>query len=129
MPLDPIAAATRAAETADGLQLLILFGSRARGDARADSDWDFGYLGSPAFDPDGLLAALVAAVGSDRIDLVDLARAGGLLRFRAAHDGRPLVEAAPRSFARFWLDAVSFWCEVEPIVRAGYDRVLRELGP
>ena len=129
VPVDPIAAATRAAETADGLQLLVLFGSRARGDPRADSDWDFGYLGSTTLDPDGLLAALVSAVGSDRIDLVDLSRAGGLLRFRAARDGRPLFEAVPMSFARFWLDAVSFWCEVEPIVRAGYDRVLRELGP
>ena len=89
----------------------------------------FGYIGSTTFDPDRLLAAIVAAVGSDRVDLIDLTRAGAQLRFRAAGDGRPLLEADPGAFSRFWLDAVSFWCDVEPIVRAGYDQVLTELGP
>lgn len=126
---DAIAAAIRAAETASGLTLLVLFGSRARGDTHAASDWDLGYIGSAAFDPDGLLGALVDAVGSDRIDLVDLTRAGGLLRFRAARDGRPLFEADAGAFGRFWFEAVSFWCDVEPIVRAGYARVLADLGP
>ena len=129
VPAEAIANAARSAKTAAGLRLLVLFGSRARGDARAGSDWDFGYLGSAAFDPDGFLAVLVGAVNSDRIDLVDLARAGGLLRFRAARDGCPLFEADADAFACFWLDAVSFWCDIEPILRAGYDRVLAELGP
>jgi len=76
--VDAIAAATTAAETASGLSLLILFGSRARGDARPASDRDFGYIGSTTFDPDRLLAAIVAAVGSDRVDLMDLATAACL---------------------------------------------------
>jgi hypothetical protein len=33
-----------AAALFDGLDVLALFGSRARGDARDTSDWDFGYL-------------------------------------------------------------------------------------
>ena len=118
-----------AAETASGLRLLVLFGSRARGDAQPASDWDFGYIGSTAFDPDRLLAALVDALGSDRVDLVDLTRAGAQLRFRAAGDGRPLFEIDSGVFTRFWLDAVSFWCDIQPIVRGGYDQVLAELGP
>jgi len=123
-----VAAATRAARSIGGLELLVLFGSRARGDARPDSDWDFGYVGSPALDPDELLAALVSAIDTDRIDLVDLTRAGGLLRFRAARDGRPLVQSTTDRFARFWFDAVSFWCDAEPILRPGYDRVLQRVG-
>ena len=43
---------------APGLRLLVLHGSRGRGDAHAESDWDFGYLGDLAFDPDALLARL-----------------------------------------------------------------------
>jgi predicted nucleotidyltransferase len=110
-----------------GLDLLVLFGSRARGDAIATSDWDFGYLGE--VDADALLLALVDTLGTDRVDLVDLARAGGLIRYRAARDGRPLVERREGSFERFRLEAITFWCDVEPILRAGYADVLAELGP
>ena len=117
------------AATAAGLRLLVLFGSRARGDPHEASDWDFGYLGSSTFDPDRLLPALIRTLGTDRVDLADLRRAGALLRFRAARDGQPLYEAAPDEFARFWLDAVSFWCDVAPMVREGYEAALARLGP
>ena len=43
------------ARKTDRLRLLVLHGSRARGDARPDSDWYLGYLAEPGFDPDGLL--------------------------------------------------------------------------
>jgi predicted nucleotidyltransferase len=109
------------------LRLLVLFGSRARGDAREQSDWDFGYLAQEGFDPDALLLDLVNALGTDRIDLVDLARAGGQMRFRAARDGRALYEAEEGIFQTFWLEAVGFWCDVEPVVRAGYADVLARL--
>ena len=72
---------------------------------------------------------LVDALKSDRIDLVDLQRAGALLRYRAARDGRIVVEIARGDFARFWFDAVSFWCDMQPVLRRGYDAVLAELGP
>jgi uncharacterized protein YutE (UPF0331/DUF86 family)/predicted nucleotidyltransferase len=111
-----------------GLSLLVLFGSRARGSDRPSSDWDFGYAASPGFDPDHLLGVLVDTLNSDRIDLVDLRRAGAPLRYRAARDGRVVAEAENGEFARFWLDAVSFWCDVQPLLRRGYDAVLAELG-
>ena len=112
-----------------GLTLLVLFGSRARGDNQPCSDWDFGYVASPGFDPDRLLAVLVDALNSERVDLVDLRRAGAQLRYRAARDGRVVAETANGEFARFWFDAVSFWCDVQPLLRRGYDAVLAELGP
>src|SRR5439155_3221473 len=105
-----------------GLDLLVLFGSRARADEHAASDWDLGYAASTAFDPDRFLAAIVDDIGTDRIDVVDLTRATALLRFRAARDGRPLFAATAGAFDRFWFDAVSFWCDMEPVLRAGYER-------
>ncbi len=76
-PFDRLAATARSAA---GLDLLIVFGSRARGDARPDSDWDIGYLANATADVPGLLARLVETLDNDRIDLVDLRSAGGLLR-------------------------------------------------
>lgn len=109
------------------LRLLLLFGSRARGDALERSDWDFGYLAHEGFDPDALVLDLVTALGTDRIDQVDLARAGAQVRFRAAGDGRVLHEAEPGLFGAFWLEAVDFWCDVEPLLRDGYAQVLARL--
>lgn len=109
------------------LRLLLLFGSRARGDAQEGSDWDLGYLAREGFDPDALLLDLVNALGTDRIDLVDLARAGAQVRFRAAGDGRVLYEAEPGLFGKFWIEAVDFWCDVEPLLRDGYGQVLARL--
>ena len=111
------------------LELLVRFGSRARGEELPGSDWDFGFRGKPGIDRDGLFVDLVTACGSDRVDLVDLDRAGGLLRYRACRDGTPLYEEAPGTFQHFWLEAVRFWCDVESVLRRGYDDVLRGLTP
>ena len=109
------------------LRLLLLFGSRARGDAREQSDWDLGYLADEGFDADALLLDLVNALATDRTDLVDLARAGAQIRFRAARDGRVLYEAAPGLFSKFWIEAVDFWCDAAPLLQAGYAQVLARL--
>ena len=109
------------------LRLLVLFGSRARADARPTSDWDLGYVGTEGLDPDALLLDVVRALGTDRVDLVDLERAGAQIRYRAAADGRVVHEGRPGAFAEFWLAAVGFWCDVEPVLRAGYADVLARL--
>ena len=110
-----------------GLSLLVLYGSRSRGDAVEGSDWDLGYLAQGDLDPLDLLADLVGHLGTDRIDVADLGRAGAQLRYRAARDGRPVYERAPGAFARFWWEAVSFWCDAQPILRAGYTQALSDL--
>ena len=117
----------RVADGRPGLELLVLFGSRARGDTTARSDWDLGYLADEAFDAQALLADLAVSLATDRVDLVDLARAGAQLRFRAARDGVPVHAADAEAFRRFWLEAVSFWCEAGPTIRAGYGEVLADL--
>jgi predicted nucleotidyltransferase len=111
-----------------GVRLLVLHGSRARGDAGPESDWDVGFLADDGFDVVGLVVALTTALGTDAVDIVDLATASALLRFRAARDGIALVERPPGEFRRFQLEAVRFWCDAGPVIRAAQDDVLAALG-
>ena len=130
--LDPsrvIDAMAQAARATPGLDLLMLFGSRARGDIHPGSDWDLGYLATNAPDVDAWLGTFVELAGSDRVDLVDLASASGLLRYRVARDGRLVYEARPGLGERFCLDAAQFWCDAAPVLQRGYAQVLAELEP
>lgn len=127
MPGPDLERVTDLARESPGLDLLVLFGSRARGDSHPGSDWDFGYLATPEFDPYDLLARLVLLLGTDRIDLINLNRTNGLLRFRVAAEGQTLFEERPGAFEDFWLEAVPFWWDMEPIFRAGYEEILQGL--
>ena len=115
------------ARATPGLDLLLLHGSRARDGARAGSDWDFGYLGDSRLDVFALLGGLVETLHDDRVDLVNLATAGGLLRYRAARDGEVLFESRPGLGGQFRLDAVGFWCDAQPLLQPGYQSVLDRL--
>jgi predicted nucleotidyltransferase len=122
-----IAALRTIASQQRGLTLVVLFGSRARGDAWAHADWDFGYLGDASVEPLTIMAALAEATGSEHLDLVDLARASGLLRYRAARDGVLVYEATPGLFDRFRFEAARFWYDAEPVLRPAYDAILDRL--
>ncbi|MGH8930096.1 MAG: type VII toxin-antitoxin system MntA family adenylyltransferase antitoxin [Egibacteraceae bacterium] len=124
---DDLAARVGASQLA-GLHLLVLHGSRARGDAGPLSDWDFGFLADDRLDAALLRARLTVAVGTEAVDLVDLARASALLRFRAARDARVLFERDEAEFRRFQLEAVRFWCDAGPVIRAAHDEILAALG-
>jgi predicted nucleotidyltransferase len=127
-PIDLARAATqRIAARHPAVKLVVLFGSRARDDAHRGSDWDFAYEASEPVDVLSLRADLADALGGDRVDVVALERAGALIRYRVARDGIPLFERRRGDFARFWLSAVEFWCDVEPLVRAGHEAILAEL--
>ncbi len=121
------AAIVEAASRSVGLDLLLLYGSAARGEVHDLSDWDFGYLAGSAFRPERLLGELSIVLETDHVDLVDLARAGGQLRYRAASDGVVVFAADGEVFPRFWIEAVTFWCEAAPILEAQYEKVLRRL--
>jgi predicted nucleotidyltransferase len=124
---DATAAAVAAIATRHpGLELLLLHGSRARSEAHPRSDWDLAYLADQRFDPSALCADLVLDLGTDRIDLVDLNGASGLLRYRAARDA-VVLHQAPDAFEKFWHQAVTFWCDAEPLLRRGYAEILAGL--
>ena len=116
------------ARATSGLELLVLFGSRGRGDHHHASDWDFAFRGDDSLDIGILSADLAAVVATDRVDLVDLDRAGGLLRYQVARDGFPIREAHPHAFEQFWLDAVSFWCDARHVLEPSYDAILERIS-
>lgn len=124
---DDLAARLNAAAV-PGLRLLVVHGSRGRGDAAPRSDWDFGFLADNGLDAAALRARLTVAMGTDAVDLVDLASASALLRFRVARDGVVLFERPTGAFRRFQLEAVRFWCDAGPVIRAAHDEVLAALG-
>ena len=110
------------------LRLLMLHGSRARADARADSDWDFAYLADSGLDELGLRAALAQTLHTDAVDVVDLARAGAVLRYQTARDGQVIVERKVGDSDRFRLAAIRFWLEIEPVLAESHRAVLEQLG-
>jgi len=128
MPGPDLQQVTDLARTYPGLELLVLFGSRARGESHPGSDWDFGYLAARGFDPAEFLARLVLLLGTDQIDLVNLERTNGLLRFRVASEGQTLFESNDGAFERFAFEAISFWCDMGPIIRQGYEEILQGLA-
>jgi len=86
------------------LRLAILFGSRARGTARPDSDVDIAFI---PIDPalplreEGLLVANLERAAGAPIDLVRLDRATPALRWRVARDGIVLLSDPPHVATRF----------------------------
>jgi predicted nucleotidyltransferase len=91
----------RSALAAADLDLLVLFGSRATGRVTTRSDVDLAIQCREPADLEQWHVILAPLVGSDRLDLVDLRRAGPLLAFEVARTGRPLFERQPGTFRAF----------------------------
>lgn len=111
-----------------GLRLLLLHGSRSRQRDHAGSDWDLGYLAADDFDPVSLHADVSRVLGTDDVDLVDLSRASALLRFEAARHGRCVYVCTDGAHDDFVLQATTFWCDAEPVIRRAQAAVLSELS-
>ena len=83
------------------VQLVVLFGSVARGGAHLRSDVDVAVLCDGPADLDALFMAFAPVFRTDRVDLVDLRRAGPVLAFQVARSGLLLFERAPARFREF----------------------------
>jgi len=92
------AAATAAAQ--GGARLVVLFGSAARGEARA-RDLDIGILAAAPIDAVAATNTLTRELHRQAVDVTDLRRADPVLLALVARDGIPLYEQAPGEFARF----------------------------
>ncbi|MBI4572388.1 MAG: nucleotidyltransferase domain-containing protein [candidate division NC10 bacterium] len=100
------------------LQLLILFGSAVKGRAVAESDVDIGVRCDGPADLDNLYMAIAPRLGTDRLDLIDLRRAGPLLAFQVARTGRLLFERCPGAFREFQSLASRRYCDTEKLRHA-----------
>lgn len=109
------------------LRLLLVYGSRSRRSAHHGSDWDLGYLADDGLDELAVLADAAQQLGTDDVDLVNLARASALLRFEAARDGRLIAERDAGDHEAFVLDATQFWCDAGTVIRQAQDAVLADL--
>jgi uncharacterized protein len=124
------------------LKLLVLFGSRARGDNQPSSDWDFAML----FDEDlrqqyevgsgwncyrswAILQKLLD-LGDDEIDWVELRDASEILAHSISRDGIVLYSAEPevfRNFQRTHLKADDELKRMRKIMRDRIQQKLKEL--
>jgi predicted nucleotidyltransferase len=94
-------------ELAPEVELVVLFGSTVTGRTHKHSDIDVAVFG-----------ILAPRIGGDRLDLVDLRRAGPLLSMNVARTGRVLYERDPGAWRRFQSLASRRYCDTEKLRRA-----------
>jgi predicted nucleotidyltransferase len=95
------------------LKMLVLFGSRATGNTKADSDWDFAVLCDEEkynlyiedhplalFAIPGILGEIFK-INSDKIDIVKLNYSSKLIAHFVARDGMALYEQESDEFDKF----------------------------
>ncbi len=104
---------TPLAEQLPNLQMLILFGSRARGEHRPDSDWDLGISYDEAnrqthikeISNDYLTSLSILSelfeINRDLIDLIELDRCSPLTKYQVARDGKLIYEKNTGDFLKF----------------------------
>jgi predicted nucleotidyltransferase len=107
-----------------GVRAALVFGSRATGRARPDSDIDIAVLLETAPGPDerkGVLWSLLTALGSelrsDRVDLVLLNEAPPKLAFEVLKQGRVVFERDPVELHRLRVRTYSRHADYEPVER------------
>ena len=111
------------------LKFLVLFGSRARGDAYERSDWDFAILCDEearkkaiADQPYGFLAVHNAIedcfeISGERMDVVDVMRCSTLIAHYVARDGQLLYERDIGTFEQFAKQALMSDLELKVLQR------------
>ncbi len=108
------------------VQAAFLFGSRARGQARADSDWDLAvYLEPPEPDPTlDLLTDLVKA-GFERVDLLVLNHAPLVLAFEVVRANRVVYQRAGFCLGCYVSRVVREYWDLEPLLRVQREAMKR----
>lgn len=124
-----------------GLVLVILFGSRARGEAGVASDCDLAVsMTDPYHRVHGELteeeartfqqlhAELQRLLATSRVDLALLERVSPVLVHRVVREGIPLFEATPGAFVRLCVRAVQMMEDARPLLAAERRYLARAFG-
>lgn len=115
-------AIARALSPLEEVQAALLFGSRATGKARPDSDVDVAVLLSLESNVDGsalrrLISALTKEIAADRLDVVILNGAPPALAFQVLKYGLVAFERDATSLHRFRVRTYSAHADYEPVER------------
>lgn len=121
------------------LKLLVLFGSRARGDNFPSSDWDFALL----FDEElrqqyelgggwncyrsWIVLQRILGLGDDEMDWIDLKNASDLLAHTIAREGKVIYEKMPGEFAAFRQQSLKSAAELKRIHQEEREKLELEL--
>lgn len=110
------------------LNFLALFGSRAEGTARKDSDYDIAYSPQEEFDYDReyfLGLELARVFQSPKIDLVSTKKSPPLLMRDIGFNSKLLYEKEKNSFDYFQMFAFKIYVEAKPLFKMTHDYVNR----
>lgn len=130
-------ASTHIAEQQSTLKLLILFGSRARGDHNSSSDWDIAFLSASDSEnpsywfPGADLLQTLSECGQipcDRIDLIDMSTCSEMLAHFVAQEGQLIYERKPGEFERFRQQALKDPTELKQFRQTQREKVLQALA-
>jgi predicted nucleotidyltransferase len=113
------------------VQAAWLFGSRATGRARPDSDADVAVLRERAlglYEREQLAQRLAAVLGVPDVDVVDAGRAPLEIQGRVVQEGRLLYEADPARRVAFEVLTRSRYFDYLPTLRAHTRRWLAEVA-
>jgi uncharacterized protein len=132
------AASARFTQNHLDLKLLVLFGSRARGEEDPSSDWDFAFLLEPDrstqhqpywFPNSDLLTTLcnLLQVSDETIDLVDLSTCSDILAHFVARDGKVVYEKTSGEFSLFQQQALKTNAELRQYRHTEREKILETL--
>ena len=113
------------------LQLVILFGSQAGGKTRAESDVDLAIQGDGPLDLVALATEVIRLLQRSDVDLIDLRRAGPLLKMEVVRGGKLLFEKSPGLYLAFCSLATCRYIDTRKLREArkeGIDRFLEQRG-
>lgn len=119
------------------LKMLILFGSRARGDTHSNSDWDFAVLydeelrrqtveGFGWFRDIGIIGDCFN-LNSDNIDVVEIERCSELMAHHIARDGKLIYEQESGLFEEFKKKNILSQETIDDIIRESRAQVYQFL--
>jgi len=104
---------------ANRLALVVLFGSRAKGRARDNSDWDFAVLPDPGrrltLEEEGRIEAEFAQTGLGRVEVRGLWGASPLFQIEVYRSGRLVYAQDERVWPLFRLYAAKTWRDTEKL--------------
>lgn len=107
------------------LELVLLFGSVASQRSRRGSDIDLAVLSDAPIDILSLTNRVIRLLHSDNVDVVDLHRAGPLLKYSAARTGKVVYERQPGAFAGFCSLAFRMYADTKKL-RDARERAIRD---